>query len=318
MATSKVFSEYVSASRSGGVTATVKAAERLFLAFPNELDAQVLRTKTLVDAWDANPSPGNQVAALTSIASLAQADPNNPYSEIYLAVFERITGKIQTAIARLDRVIERSDLSPSARAWALRQQALGTRAFDLSKALVELEESLVLDPTNSYTYSSLGLVLGSLGRYEEALVRAEQAVILSPMNWHHRTVLGISLSYLGRFEAAATADSIACAQSNNQNPCALLAGALHRAGHRAEALAAANRAAAMTPSGIGAFSLAAYWAVAEDRSHAIQCLRDALNLGWSAQLRDDPDFASLRGDPEFEEIAAENDKRLRASASSAP
>jgi tetratricopeptide (TPR) repeat protein len=214
----------------------------------------------------------------------------------------------------LDTILARSDLSPSARAWALRQQALGTRAIDLSKALEELDEALVLDPTNSNTYASLSLVLGSLGRHDKALVRAEQAVILNPMNWQHRAALGISLGNLGRFEEAARAESIACAQSNNQNPCALFAMDLLKAGHRAEALAVANRAQTLTPSGIGAFSLACYWAVAGDRSNAIRCLREAANLGWFAQIHNDPDFVSLHGDPEFEAIAAEHDKRLHASA----
>jgi len=314
MATSKVFSEYVSTSRGSSIKATAEASERLLEAFPNEIDAHVLHTKALVDAWDADPSPGNQMAALTSIAALDQIAPNNPYSEIYLAVFERITGKIPVAVARLGEVLARSDLSPTARAWALRQQALGARAMDLSKALVGLEEALVLDPTNSHTYAALGLVLGSLGRHEEALVRAEQAVILSPSNWHHRAALGITLGDLGRYEEAARAESIACAQSSNQNPCGLRAMYLLRAGHRVEALAVANEAATLTPSGIGAFSLAAYWALAGDRTNAIRCLRDALNLGWSAQIRKDPDFESLRGDPEFEAIAAENAERLRASA----
>jgi hypothetical protein len=91
---------------------------------------------------------------------------------------------------------------------------------------------------------------------------------------------------------------------------------LHKAGHPAEALAVANKAAALTPSGIGAFSLADYWAIAQNRANAIRYLRDAVNLGWAAQIRDDPDFASLRGDPEFEAIAAENDKLLRGSATS--
>lgn len=318
MATSKVFSEYVSASRGSSAQSAAAASERLLQAFPNELDAHVLRTKALVDVWDADPSPGNQVAALTSIASLDQVDPNNPYSEIYLAVFERITGKVPGAVARLGRVLTRSDLSPSARAWALRQQALGTRAFDLNKALMELEEALVLDPTNSYTYSSLGLVLGRLQRHEEALVRAEQAVMLNPMNWQHRAALGISLEDLGRLAEAATAESIACAQSNNQNPCALLATILHKGGRRAAALAVANRAASLTPSGIGAYSLACYWAIAGDRSNAIRCLRDAVHLGWSAQIRTDPDFESLHGDPEFEVIAVENDKLLQASTAAPP
>jgi tetratricopeptide (TPR) repeat protein/TolB-like protein len=277
MATSKVFSEYVSVSRGSSAQATAAASDRLLQAFPNEVDAHVLRTKALVDVWDADPSPGNQMAALTSIASLDQIDPNNPYSAIYLAVFERITGKVPAAVARLEKVLARLDLSPSARAWALRQQALGTRTFDLSKALMELEEALVMDPTNSNTYSSLGLVLGRLGRHEEALVRAEQAVMLNPTNWQHRATLGISLEDLGQFEAAARAESIACAQSNNQNPCAILAMILHEAGHREAALAVAHKAAAMTPSGIGAYSLAGYWAVAGNRSNAIRCLRDAVN-----------------------------------------
>jgi hypothetical protein len=70
----------------------------------------------------------------------------------------------------------------------------------------------------------------------------------------------------------------------------------------------------LTPSGIGAFSLAGYWAIAGNRSNALRCLRDAVNLGWSARIRNDPDFESLRGDPEFEAIAAENDKHLQAAA----
>ena len=147
-------------------------------------------------------------------------------------------------------------------------------------------------------------------------MRAEQAVILNPMNWRHRAALGICLDNLGRFEEAAQAESIACAQSSNQNPCALFAMDLHKAGHPAAALVAANKAATLTPSGIGAFSLANYWAVAGNRSAAIRYLQDAVNLGWSARIRNDPDFESLHGDPRFEAIAAENDKRLQASATS--
>jgi tetratricopeptide (TPR) repeat protein len=237
-----------------------------------------------------------------------------PIRRSIYAVLERITGKIPAAVARLDKVLARSDLSPSARAWALRQQALGTRAIDLNKALAELEEALALDPTNPNTYASLSLVLGRLDRNEAALVRAEQAVILNPSNWQHRAALGIGLGNVGRFEEAARAESIACVQSNNQNPCALRAMYLHKAGHASEALAVANQAAALTPSGIGAFSLADYWAVANNRSNAIRYLRDAMNLGWSAQIRTDPDFAALHGDPEFEAIAAESDRRLRAAA----
>ncbi len=161
-------------------------------------------------------------------------------------------------------------------------------------------------------------MLGRLQRHEEALVRAEQAVMLNPMNWQHRAALGISLEDLGRFAEAATVESIACAQSNNQNPCALLATILHKGGRRAAALAVANRAASLTPSGIGAYSLACYWAIAGDRSNAIRCLRDAVLLGWSAQIRTDPDFESLHGDPEFEVIAVENDKLLQASTAAPP
>jgi tetratricopeptide (TPR) repeat protein len=316
MATSKIFSEYVSAARGSSAAATVEAAERLVQAFPNDMDAHVLLTKALVDAWDADPSPGNETAALTSIASLNRIDPNNPYSEIYLAVFERITGKVPEAVARLERVLTRPDLSPSARAWALRQQALGTRATEPSQALAQLEEALALDPTNSNTYASLGLVLGRLGRPTEALTRAEQAVMLNPMNWQHRGALGISLMGLGRFEEAARAESIACEQSHNQNPCALLAMTLHKAGHREEALVVANKAATLTPSGIGAFSLAGYWAIAGNRAHAIEYLREAAKLGWTPDVRNDPDFEFLKGDPEFEAIAAENDRRLHAPAAS--
>ena len=148
-----------------------------------------------MDVWDADPSPGNETAALTSIASLDRIDPNNPYAEIYLAVFERITGKVPEAVARLEKVLTRSDLSPSARAWALRQQALGTRATQPSQALAELEEALALDPTNSNTYASLGLVLGRLGRQTEALTRSEQAVMLNPMNWRHRAAPWGSVSW---------------------------------------------------------------------------------------------------------------------------
>ena len=121
---------------------------------------------------------------------------------------------------------------------------------------------------------------------------------------------------LGRFEEAARAESIACAQSNNQNPCALLAMTLHKAGHRDEALDVATKAATLTPSGIGAFSLAGYWAIVGDRARTIQYLRQATKLGWTAELRNDPDFAPLKGDPEFEAIAAENDRRLHAPAAS--
>jgi hypothetical protein len=84
-----------------------------------------------------------------------------------------------------------------------------------------------------------------------------------------------------------------------------------QSGQREKAAAAAAR---REDSSAGTYNLACYHALAGQRADAIRYLRKAVDLGHADMaIRDDPDFASLRGDPEFEEIIADVKHRIGAN-----
>lgn len=81
----------------------------------------------------------------------------------------------------------------------------GKTQFELEKyteALAACEQAILLDPNNTFAYSSKGAALNELKRYEEALEACEQATLLDPGNTLAYNNLGNALNELKRYEEA--------------------------------------------------------------------------------------------------------------------
>jgi tetratricopeptide (TPR) repeat protein len=158
-----------------------------------------------------------------------------------------------------------------------------------------------LDPANPLALVALSRALEAVGDLEGALARSTEAVALEPDSWRHLQRVGIVAMRARSFEQAVEYLGRACENSGNQETCANLAVALHRAGRAEEALEVATRAAAGSASPWGAYNLACLRALRGEHDAALAALRDAFELGFADVLiTSDPDLDSLRGDRRFE------------------
>ena len=72
------------------------------------------------------------------------------------------------------------------------------RKVDLSRAVYEFEEALTLDPSNATANRRLGMILLSLGEYEDALAHLEAAYAAEPNTTTTRQLFGEALIVNGR------------------------------------------------------------------------------------------------------------------------
>lgn len=172
-------------------------------------------------------------------------------------------------------------------------------------------------------YSNMGSALFALAKYNEAVEAFQTAVSLEPRNDVYHRNLGDAYLRLSQKDEAASEYRTACdllrkeldVNSNNAFARARLAVCLAKAGSASEARsemesALSNRASESTMSYLAAVVLA----ISGDPSNAIKSLKSALALGYSPhEVRNDPDFESLRGMPEFEQVLKEAPLRLLSS-----
>jgi tetratricopeptide (TPR) repeat protein len=309
MAASAELAQTIGALRRYQLVEARDASRELVEAFPEELDAQILRAATLSQMYFSAPVDRSREELDRQLTILKRRAPDSPYTTLFEATISR---DMAAGIAALTALLQRDDLTPAFRGVALRTRAWAKRnAGDPAGAVADLEEALNLDPADAETLSDLGYVLREANRPEEAVRRARQAVALEPSLWFYRHALGHALSGLGRDDEAAAAYEEACRIAGLQQPCAAAAGALYRAGREEEALEMARKAAAMEDSMAGVYNLACFHALRGDRDRAMAFLQRGMEeLGWfSTWLADDPDLESLHGDPEFEAILEELRRR---------
>ena len=296
--------ETLGALRRFELEASLAASERLARAFPDELDAQVLRAEALGRATFFNPNPAVMEPFHEHLRKLERLDPSSPYAEFF-----RSYGVVRlTLVEEVSKLLRRDDLTPSFRRELLRMRAWALRnTGDPDTAVVDLEAALELDPANARILADLGYILRETDqdRGEEALMRVQQAVALEPTVWFYHHSLGHVYTGLERYEEAAATYGKACELNRFQQPCAARAGSLWDTGRKEEAVAAAQEAAAMDDTVAGTYNLACFHARAGNRDEAMALLHRTVDLGWdSAWMATDPDLKNLHGHPEFEALVA--------------
>ncbi len=313
IAKSTLASEALGALQRHEIAAAIEATRRLAEEFPNEPEAHALRLQAVFGAWDHDRSDARRADLEEALTALERADPKHPAVEVTRAYVQGGVGLLREAIARFTRVLARSDLAPDFRAEVLKLRGQNeSEEDDIAAALADLEEALRLSPVNTEIFAQLAEALRKAGRPGDALSRARQAVALSPTDPWALLTLGWTLGDLGRAEEAVEPIGKACELTRGQVSCAAHATALHRAGRKAEALAAAKKADGLTEEPGGRYNLACFWAQLGNRAEALRSLRRAFDLGYlDAFVERDPDLVSLHGDPEFEAYVTEVKRRLR-------
>ncbi len=309
MALSPLLGQTIGALRRGaGRSTALEPSRRLVEAFPDELDAHMIRAFALYSSTQSVEAIRAEVES--TLAAMERIDPANPYSTFYRAQLHRLDWRNQEAIELFTEILERDDLTPAFRGYALRMRGLALKDVGAVVAsLADMEESKRLDPTRAWTYQYLAQPLIRAGRPDEAVAAARHAIALAPDSTAALMNLRRVLGSLGRFEEAVDPTQRACEISVDRklSACALYAVSLYRAGHAEKARAAAKEVLAMgaEEDPAAAYNLARYHALRGDSGQALRFLRRASDLGYDSEgdsPNEDPDFASLRGHPEFTEI----------------
>jgi serine/threonine-protein kinase len=180
-------------------------------------------------------------------------------------------------------------------------------------AAIERFQALPNPGSDASTQTNLGTAYFYTGRLEEAERAFRTAVRLEPKQPLYRRNLADVLLQLKRLEEARAEYLRAAALAEEQlavNPSESLqlrhAFYLSRAGECTRAVAAANAVAARIElTANSAHSLAQTLAGCGQKREALGYLGRALELGYSAKrVRDQDEFAALRGDPEFDRLLA--------------
>jgi eukaryotic-like serine/threonine-protein kinase len=195
---------------------------------------------------------------------------------------------------------------------------LGAMYFRMSRwadAGNAFEKSLSIRPTGQ-GYSNLCTVRFYEGKYADAAKQCESATRLVPANAINWGNLGDALWQLrderqqarSAFEKAADLAKQQLAINEN-NPALRKNYALYLAklGQNTDAIREARRAIEQAPSDSNVeFYAARVYAVAGDREAAFEALKRSVALGFSArEIRQEPDFDSLKQDPRYEQLPPE-------------
>jgi tetratricopeptide (TPR) repeat protein/TolB-like protein len=301
---SPLYSEAVAAVRDQDPSAAAVTG-RLVGEFPGEPDAHVLRAFAEWYAAAGYPPGSPRRTALdAALDALDRVDPGSPWDDYLRSVAAQWDGRHPEAVDRTTRILERGDLTPSARAFVLKRRGEQRTIYgDVAAGLDDLEEARRLEPADAEVYTFLSQVLTNEARPEDGLVRARQAAALSPLP-KSRRALAWALQNLGRWDEAADAWMETCGSTEVPYMCALAAHALQHAGREPEAREAARRAEAAEPNPWGALWLAHTFAAGGDRAKAIRAFERYLDLNPSPAPDDlsGPDWAAFQGDRRLQDL----------------
>ena len=183
---------------------------------------------------------------------------------------------------------------------------------------VEFEKSLAIQP-NALAYSNLGTVRFFEGKYREATEQYERATKLQPNNAINWGNLGDALWQLpGERNKARQAFGQAAVLASEQLGLNGANAELHKnyavylvkLGRQTEAFAEIKQAIQQDPKNAGIqFFAARVYASAGDRAQALQALKNAVALGYSAgEISHEPDLAALHSDHVFQQLVSGPDK----------
>ena len=177
---------------------------------------------------------------------------------------------------------------------------------DLEGALARLRQARAIDPLSMIIRTSLGNLLGLLGRRDEAVTELRAAIELDPAFPRTRRELALQLLALGRTdEALAGARKLAETAPDNQPSMAVLGLCLGRAGHASEARALLKKLEGEKGKPfISSLELARIAAGLQDRDLTIQYLQKAVGTreGFLPFIGGDDEFAFMREDARYQAI----------------
>jgi len=254
----------------------------------------------------AEDAAGNETAAEAAYRRAIQLQPSYWFGYSKFAGFYFNRGNYARAVEMFRRVTE---LAPdSARAFS----NLGAAYHQMDRfedALAAYRKSIAIEPTTG-AYSNAGTTEFFLGRYADASRDFERAVALTPGSYDGWANLADAYFWSGQKAPAqdAYARAIRLARSDLEvNPRgasarARLAICLARAGDGAGAKEEIARAVALSPRDPRALLDAAIvTSIAGDDGKAIDWIERAVEAGCGIeQIRQEPQFASLRKDPRFD------------------
>jgi TolB-like protein/Tfp pilus assembly protein PilF len=140
------------------------------------------------------------------VAHARALDPNLRMVRVRYAMVQAILGRIDEAVAELERALEADPLSLDVRCWLVMILYLGRH---LDQALAQALRILDLEPEHFLPYYALGYVYLGMQKFEESAAALRKAIELSRelptmLGW-----LGLSLGMAGRWpEAKAVLDRL--------------------------------------------------------------------------------------------------------------
>ena len=312
MSASPVTSEAREARRSSDIERFLELSSRLVAQFPEDPAAHVLNAWALLLSWDAAPTRDGLVLLKDRLAELDRVDSMSPYDELLRAYIYRTSGEPNRARELYSRVLTRTDLTPAARAWALRQRSLTLQQTgNTAAALTDAEEAVRLQPSNAGNLVVQSKAYEAAQRGDDAVTSSRLALALEPHRWRHQQRVGLAYARAGRLGEAVPFMDRACKISATQEACANFSVALFGAQQAEESRDAVDYAESLVATPWGAYNLACYRARSGDAAAAIDRLGRAVELGYTdALIKTDPDLDSLSDDPGFQAIVAKLEARV--------
>jgi Flp pilus assembly protein TadD/TolB-like protein len=285
--------------RTGQAAEAVGSFQRALSMRPNDYEASL----GLARAEDA---AGNEAAAEAAYRHAIQLQPSYWFGYSKFAGFYFNRGNYPRAVEMFRRVTE---LAPdSARAFS----NLGAAHHQMDRfeeALAAYRRSIAIEPTSG-AYSNAGTTEFFLGRYADASRDFEKAVALTPESYDGWANLADAYFWGGQKAPAADAyaRAIRLARSDLEvNPRgasarARLAVCLARAGDGSGAKEEIARALALSPRDPRVlYNAAIVTSLAGEDGKAIDWIERAVEAGCGIeQIRQEPQFTSLRKDPRFD------------------
>jgi len=312
MSTSPLAASALSSWRARDIEAFLESSSDLTESFPDDPAAHLFNAWALLLAWDAAPSRERLVQLKDRLVELDRVDPRSPYDELLRAYIYRTSGEPNKARELYSKVLTRKDLTPAARAWALRQRSLTLQQTgNATAALIDADEAVRLQPSHAGNLVVQSKAFEDASRLDDAVTSSRLALELEPHRWRHQQRVGLVYARAGRLDEAVPFMNRACQISSSQEACANYSVTLNLAGRQDEARVAADHAESLVATPWGSYNLGCYWALTGQTATSIDRLGRAVDLGFTdALIKTDHDLDSLRQNAEFEAIVARIDERV--------